>query len=69
MNINNDLEKLIENLPLFLQTQITQHNEKDQLIEIVLDLVDDRKLVLQQVLNIYLKKLFPGKISIIRQNE
>ena len=38
MNINNDLEKLIENLPFFLQEQINQHQDKDQLIEIVLDL-------------------------------
>ena len=38
MNINDDLEKLIENLPFFLQEQLNQHNDKDQLIEIVLDL-------------------------------
>ena len=38
MNINDDLEKLIENLPFFLQEQIHQHNNKEQLIEIVLDL-------------------------------
>ena len=38
MNANDDLEKLIENLPFFLQEQLNQHNEKDQLIEIVLDL-------------------------------
>ena len=38
MNTNNDLEKLIDNLPFFLQEQLNQHNDKDQLIEIVLDL-------------------------------
>jgi len=38
MNKNNDLEKLIENLPFFLQKQLSQHHNKDQLIEIVLDL-------------------------------
>ena len=38
MNIDNDLEKLIENLPFFLQEQLNQHNNKNQLIEIVLDL-------------------------------
>ena len=38
MNVNNDLEKLIENLPFFLQNQLEQHNDKEQLIEIVLDL-------------------------------
>ena len=38
MNINDDLEKLIENLPFFLQEQIHKHHNKEQLIEIVLDL-------------------------------
>ena len=38
MNINDDLEKLIENLPFFLQEYLNQHDYKDQLIEIVLDL-------------------------------
>jgi stage III sporulation protein SpoIIIAA len=38
MNINDDLDKLIENLPLFLQEQLNQYTYKDQLIEIVLDL-------------------------------
>jgi len=38
MTINDDLEKLIENLPFFLQKQLNQHIYKDQLIEIVLDL-------------------------------
>jgi stage III sporulation protein SpoIIIAA len=37
-NSNNDLEKLIENLPIFLQQQLNVHIYKDQLIEIVLDL-------------------------------
>jgi len=38
MNVNNDLEKLIESLPFFLQEHLTQHPNKDKLIEIVLDL-------------------------------
>lgn len=38
MNGNNDLEKLIENLPVFLQEHLHQHPLKDQVIEIVLDL-------------------------------
>ncbi len=38
MTMNNDLEKLIENLPFFLQEHLNQHNSKNQLIEIVLDL-------------------------------
>ena len=38
MDSNHDLEKLIENLPFFLQEQLTNHNFRDQLIEIVLDL-------------------------------
>jgi stage III sporulation protein SpoIIIAA len=38
MDSNNDLEKLIENLPFFLQEHLNKHNSRDQLIEIVLDL-------------------------------
>ena len=38
MNANDDLEKLIENLPVFLQEHLNHHPSKDQLIEIVLDL-------------------------------
>ena len=38
MNVNDELEKLIENLPLFLQEYLNQHTCKDQLIEIVVDL-------------------------------
>jgi len=38
MAVNKDLEKLIENLPLFFQYQLTQHYNKDQLLEVVLDL-------------------------------
>lgn len=38
MNINDDLNKLLDNLPLFLQERLHQHPQKDQLIEIVLDL-------------------------------
>jgi stage III sporulation protein SpoIIIAA len=38
MKANDDLEKLIENLPVFLQAPLNQHPFKDQLIEIVLDL-------------------------------
>ena len=38
MNANDDLEKLIENLPFFIQEQLNQHSSKDELIEIILDL-------------------------------
>lgn len=38
MNVNDDLEKLIENLPFFLQKTLSQHFNKDSLIEIVIDL-------------------------------
>ena len=38
MNANYDLEKLIENLPGFLSKKLNQHSEKEQIIEIVLDL-------------------------------
>jgi stage III sporulation protein SpoIIIAA len=38
MSVNNDLKKLIDNLPFFLQEHLNQHTNKDKLIEIVLDL-------------------------------
>jgi len=38
MTDTDDLEKLIENLPFFLQETLNHHKHKDQLIEIVLDL-------------------------------
>jgi stage III sporulation protein SpoIIIAA len=38
MNVNEDLEKLIEHLPVFLQKPLTEHAAKDQLLEVVLDL-------------------------------
>jgi stage III sporulation protein SpoIIIAA len=38
MDSSNDLEKLIENLPFFLQEHLNKHSYKDQLLEIVLDL-------------------------------
>ena len=38
MHFSDDLEKLIENLPVFLQETIDNHPFRDQLIEIVLDL-------------------------------
>ena len=37
MNANDDLEKLIENLPFFIREHLNQHIHKEQLIEIVLD--------------------------------
>ena len=45
MTLNNDLEKLIDNLPFFLQKQIKNHNSCDQLIEIVLDCSSFYKLI------------------------
>ena len=38
MRVNDDLKKLVENLPFFLQEHLNQHAYTDQLIEIVLDL-------------------------------
>ena len=38
MNSNDDLGKLIENLPFFIQENLHKHVYKDQLIEIILDL-------------------------------
>ena len=38
MNLNTDFEKLIETLPIFIQTNIQTHLYQDQIIEIILDL-------------------------------
>jgi len=38
MNTDNDLEKLLQNLPFFIQQYLHQHPYKNELIEIVLDL-------------------------------
>lgn len=38
MNSNNDLEKLIENLPFFIQGKLKKHNFHDQIVEVILDL-------------------------------
>jgi stage III sporulation protein SpoIIIAA len=38
MTSTNDFEKLIENLPFFLQENLTKHSYHDKLIEIILDL-------------------------------
>ena len=38
MNFNNDFERLIENLPFFLQQQLRKHHHHDQMVEIILDL-------------------------------
>ena len=36
--IDKDLDKLLENLPFFIQETLINHPNKDQLIEIVMDL-------------------------------
>ena len=38
MNIDQDLDKLIENLPFFIQEKLKNHPKKDKLIEIIIDL-------------------------------
>ena len=38
MTNNKDLDKLLENLPFFIQENLNNHSNKDKLIEIVLDL-------------------------------
>ena len=38
MIINDDLSRLINNLPFFIQEHLTSHNNKEKLIEIVMDL-------------------------------
>ena len=36
--LSKTFEKLIENLPFFLQEKLKNHNSQDQLVEIILDL-------------------------------
>ena len=38
MNLDTDLNKLTENLPFFIQEQLKTHSDKDQLLEVILDL-------------------------------
>ena len=38
MNIDQDLDKLIENLPFFIQEKLKNHPKRDKLIEIIIDL-------------------------------
>jgi stage III sporulation protein SpoIIIAA len=38
MSVDEDLEKLLDNLPFFIQENLTNHRNKDKLIEIVMDL-------------------------------
>src|SRR5210317_1599171 len=38
MNSRNELEKLIDNLPLFVQTNLLNHNRYTELVEVLLDL-------------------------------
>jgi len=38
MNLYTDLRKLTENLPFFIQEQLKNHPNKDQLLEVILDL-------------------------------
>nr|YP_009496552.1 hypothetical protein ycf45 [Actinocyclus subtilis]YP_009496611.1 hypothetical protein ycf45 [Actinocyclus subtilis]AWT39265.1 hypothetical protein ycf45 [Actinocyclus subtilis]AWT39324.1 hypothetical protein ycf45 [Actinocyclus subtilis] len=38
MNVAEDLDKLLENLPFFIQENLKNHSKKDKLIEIVMDL-------------------------------
>ena len=38
IHINYDLEKLIENFPVFIKNSLDQHKNKDKLIEIIVDL-------------------------------
>ena len=45
MNIDDDLEKLLNNLPFFIYQHLNNHSHKDKLIEIVLDLGDRKSVV------------------------
>ena len=39
MTVDEDLDKLLENLPFFIQENLKNHSNKDKLIEIVMDRV------------------------------
>ena len=62
MNIDDDLEKLLNNLPFFIYQHLHNYSNKEKLIEIVLIWGGDLKLDLLPDPNIYHKKLFHGKI-------
>jgi hypothetical protein len=68
MNVDEDLDKLLDNLPFFIQENLYNHPNKDKLIEVVMDLGPALKHVLRQVLNSYHRKLFHGKILTIQRN-
>ena len=38
MNIDKDLDKLLDNLPFFIQETLNNHSNRDRLIEIIMDL-------------------------------
>jgi stage III sporulation protein SpoIIIAA len=38
MNVDEDLDKLLDNLPFFIQENLYNHPNKDKLIEVVMDL-------------------------------
>ncbi len=62
MNSDEDLKKLLKNLPFFIYQHLDNYSNKDKLIEIVLDLGRRPEARLPQGPNIYHKKLFHGKI-------
>ena len=54
MNVNDDLDKLIETIPFFLQEHLNKHAKRDKLVEIVLDL-GNRQTTIKAVPNNFKK--------------
>ncbi len=69
MNTDNDLEKLLQNLPFFIQQYLHQHPYKNELIEIVLDLGRRPEARFSHGPEYYHKRLSPGKILTILLSE
>ena len=50
MLLADDLNQLLDILPQFISTPLKKHPKQEQLIEIVLDIGNDQKLVLQIII-------------------
>lgn len=69
MNSKNELEKLIENLPLFIQSQLFNHKLSEELIEILLDLGRRPEVRFSDRVEYLSYKFLHGKILIMLLNE
>ncbi len=63
--MDNDLNKLIKNLPIFLQDNLLRHVNKDQIVEIILDLGRRPEIRFIESSEYLSQKVYRGKILII----